>query len=355
MGADEQSYITFTCQCGQVLRTPAEHAGRKGRCKVCGRKMIIPVPAGKREPDIPPNFTGGDLRREQFAEDDLITYPERLLAKSVGPPTDVLRETPSLFHMLGDILRYPISNKTATQIFLSGAILFSPLMWKVVHFTRFLCCLWPIAFFVVISFRLMYFSYLLLVIEKSAEGGQKIPELPVFQTWQENLRDLMKVLAATAIAFLPYLVYAFSVNIEFLGKAWEAAARGQPLTHETFSGVSSSIGMLVLLYAIAAFYMPMVLMALVVTKNFLKAVNPAFILHSIVRMRREYLVAMIIIFLGLRGSLTLFTIIKDVLDVDWFTAFAANLGEPIIEFYVLVVTMHVIGLLYYRNGDKLNW
>jgi hypothetical protein len=355
MAADEQNYITFTCRCGQVLRTPAKHAGRKGRCKVCGRKMIIPVPARPREPDVPPDFTGDYLPGERFAEDDLITYPERPLVKAAGPPTDVLREKPSLFHMLGDILRYPVSNKTAAQIFLSGAILFSPFMWQVVHFTRYICCLWPIALIVVISFRLMYFSYLLLVIEKSAEGSQKIPELPVFQTWQENLTDLVKVLAATAIAFLPYLVYAFSVNIEFLGKAWEAAARGQPLPHESLAGVSSSVGMLVLLYAIAAFYMPMVLMALVVTKNFFKAVNPAFILHSILRMRREYLVAMIIIFLGLRGSLTVFTIVKDVLDVDWFTAFAANLGEPIIEFYVLVVTMHVIGLLYYRNGDKLDW
>jgi hypothetical protein len=140
-----------------------------------------------------------------------------------------------------------------------------------------------------------------------------------------------------------------------IGRLWESAARGEPPEADLMSGASSTLGMLLLLYAIAAFYMPMVLMSLVVTKKFLRAVNPLFIVRSILRIGREYLVAMLIIFLFLRGALTLFTIVKDVLDADWFTSFAANVGEPIIEFYVLVVTMHVIGLLYYRNGDKLCW
>jgi hypothetical protein len=156
------------------------------------------------------------------------------------------------------------------------------------------------------------------------------------------------------VAFSPFLIYAASSNIDLIANMWEASSRGESLGPGSLVG-ASTLGTLVLLYATAAFYMPMVLMALVVTRNFVKAVNPVFILSSIFRVGREYLAAMIIIFLFLRGSLTLFTMLKDILDIDWFTSFAKNLGEPIIEFYVLVVSMHVIGLLYYRNAERLHW
>jgi hypothetical protein len=297
--------------------------------------------------------------QEKFAEDDMMTYPDTPLVKApVAPRVDVLREKPSLLAMLGDILRYPISNKSAFHIFLTGAILFSPLVWKTMEPGRYLPCIGFIInafiFITIVSVRLMYFSYLLLVIQKSAEGSQKIPELPVFQTWEQNLSDLLKVLGASVVAFSPFLIYAASSNIDLIANMWEASSRGESLGPGSLVG-ASTLGTLVLLYATAAFYMPMVLMALVVTRNFVKAVNPVFILSSIFRVGREYLAAMIIIFLFLRGSLTLFTMLKDILDIDWFTSFAKNLGEPIIEFYVLVVSMHVIGLLYYRNAERLHW
>jgi hypothetical protein len=305
--------------------------------------------------------------QEKYSEEDLITYPEIAPVKPPAPPpVDALREKPSLLHMLGDILEYPLSNKQAAQIFLTGAVLFSPLVWKpllILNFIPGYSCVFLLLRYVVtglivivvVSVRLMYFSYLLLVIEKSAEGRRKIPELPVFSTWEENLNDLLKVLGASAIAFSPYLVYSLASNIEFMAHMAESAARGAPPGSEELGGASSTLGMLMLLYAIAAFYMPMVLMTLVVTKNFLKAINPLFIFRSILRIRREYLAAMVIIFLLLRGSLTAFTIVADVLDAGWFTSLAGNVAEPVIEFYALVVTMHVIGLLYYRNGDKLRW
>jgi hypothetical protein len=389
--------ISFTCACGQAITVPADKAGAKGRCKTCGRTVVVPAftevrrtkDEGRREKDEErraKDEEGGEkdemaaaaradylppvMRRdlqEKYSEEDLITYPEIAPVKPPAPPpVDALREKPSLLHMLGDILEYPLSNKQAAQIFLTGAVLFSPLVWKpllILNFIPGYSCVFLLLRYVVtglivivvVSVRLMYFSYLLLVIEKSAEGRRKIPELPVFSTWEENLNDLLKVLGASAIAFSPYLVYSLASNIEFMAHMAESAARGAPPGSEELGGASSTLGMLMLLYAIAAFYMPMVLMTLVVTKNFLKAINPLFIFRSILRIRREYLAAMVIIFLLLRGSLTAFTIVADVLDAGWFTSLAGNVAEPVIEFYALVVTMHVIGLLYYRNGDKLRW
>ena len=98
----------------------------------------------------------------------------------------------------------------------------------------------------------MYFSYLLLIIEKSAKGVRQIPELPLFQTWGENLNDLLKVLAASMVAFSPYLLYAASINIQVFFQIMEAMSRGESLGPDAMGEFSSSLGGLVLLYAIAS-------------------------------------------------------------------------------------------------------
>ena len=387
MNAESDSkFITFSCECGQEMRVRVKYAGAKGRCKICGRKLVVPEPPQRaveppfqaarsaEERSSPDYYTSPFHRRDRegtYSEEDLITHPAEgsIPKKPAGLPRELLAEKKSLFGMLGEILRYPVSDKLSTQIFLAGAILFSPLVWKILVPLRYIPQLLPIPFvaggiafvlaiifiIVIISIRLMYFSYLLLIIEKSSEGSPKIPELPVFQTWQENLADLLKVLGASAIAFAPFLVYAFSTNVEVLARMLEAQARGEAPGADAVGDVFSNLGALGLLYATAAFYMPMVLMTLVVTGSFAKAVNPAHIIRSIFRIRREYLAAMFIILFFLRGSLTVFTVLKDILAFDWFSSMVGYIGEPIIEFYALVVTMHVIGLLYYRNGDKLEW
>ncbi len=367
MSPSDSGHISFACRCGQIMRVPVEKAGAKGRCRACGRKLVVPVPERRHEaeepaiPDYLPPVRPRELE-EKYDEEDLLTCPETPMPERVQAtpgralPVDVLREKPRLLSMLSDILRYPLSDKTAVQIFLTGAILFSPLMWKLMYLGAFLPCVGELIILIlIVSIRLMYFSYLLLIIQKSAEGKRTIPELPVFQSWEENLSDLIRVLGASAIAFSPFLVYALSVNVEFIGRMVEASARGESLGPGALASISSKMGPLLLLYATAAFYMPMVLMILVVTKKFGKAVNPLFVFRSITRIAGEYLAAMFIIFFFLRGSLTLFTIIRDVLDFRWLDVFGQYVGEPVIEFYALVVTMHVIGLLYYRNGERLNW
>jgi hypothetical protein len=300
-----------------------------------------------------------------YSEEDLITYPNLApVRQKPTPPQQEQEAEKSLLGELREILKYPFVNTQAMQIFFSGAFFFSPIVWKIallpMYFplTRF-CCVGYILvgflLFVVISIRLMYFSYLLLIIEKSAEGGREIPELPLFQSWQENLQDLLKVLGVSAIAFSPFLVYALSVNIEVFMRMLEAYSRGESPGSDVLSGTSYNLGVLLLLYALIAFYLPMVFMVLVVTKSFAKAVNPVFIIRSIFKIGREYLMAMLIIFIVLRGSLTLFTILKDLFLVNWFSLLSRYVAEPVITFYVFVVSMHIIGRLYYRNGKKLEW
>ncbi len=356
-------FITFRCECGQRMKVPVARAGSRGRCRACGHRVVVPIPPNSPGPGTvePPEFSYHRRDLEgSFTEADLITYPDRRPAMAPGVAVDEsLEEKKTLLEMRKDILRYPVANKRAVQIFLTGAILFSPLIWRFVNLLGFIPiigCLALILAIIIIPFLwLMYFSYLLLIIEKSAEGNMRIPELPVFTSWQDNFKDLLKVIAVSAIAFAPFLVYSASLNIEIFGRIMEARARGEVPGAEFFTITSAGLSVQMLLYAMTSFYMPMVLLTLVVTKRFGKAVNPVFIFRSIASIWREYLAAMGIIFLFLRLTLTLFTIMNDLLAVDWFSSVVANVAEPIATFYAVVVTMHIIGLLYYRNGNKLQW
>lgn len=368
MAAESDSgFITFSCDCGQPVRVPIETAGAKGFCKACGRKLIVPVQeqpvVESRKPEPPSYHESPHHRRDlegSYSEEDLVTYPERPpIRKQKIPLEEMEEEQKSLIGALGNILKYPVADKQAMQIFLSGAVLFSPLMWLPIKIFRMFLCLglimslfWIVA---VLGIRLMYFSYLLLIIEKSAEGDHKLPDLPVFSTWEENFKDLLKVLGVSAIAFSPYLVYALGVMTQTVAGMLEAQARGETPDFGGMAGISMSLGWLTALYAIATFYMPMVLMVLVVTKSFRKAVNPVFIFRSIFRIAGEYLTAMFIIFLLLRGTLTLLAIFQDVFASEGLATVLKYVGEPIFTFYIFVVSMHIIGLLYYRNGDKLAW
>ncbi|MBI4832205.1 MAG: DUF4013 domain-containing protein [Candidatus Lindowbacteria bacterium] len=359
-------FITFRCECGQTIKAPLERAGAKGRCKACGRPLVVPMPAvshaapredlhSKPQRRVPPVY-----RKDEYSEEDLITHSnEQPIRKEAPAPAPAQTERKGLFGVLGEILRYPFADKLATQIFLSGAVIFSPLVWLPAKPFLRVPCIGVIFFLIVliavISVRLMYFSYMLLIIEQSAAGSRTIPELPVFQSWDQHVADLIKVLGASAVAFSPYLAYAASVNIEVFGRMLEAYSKGAVPGEEVMGDVSSNLVVLVLLYIPAAFYMPMVLMALVMTRRFTKAVNPVFIFRSIAKIWREYLAAMFIVFLFLRGSLTMFTILKDVLASDWFAKVIGYVAEPMLKFYVFVVTMHLIGLLYYRNRKGLEW
>ena len=364
--------VTFSCECGQQMKVPVEQVGAKGFCRACGHRIIVPAPPSrpKRGASIePPEYYSSPYHRRDlegdYTEADLITHPEEQSGEMPPPEIDEhllderFEEKKSLFDLRKEILRYPVANKQATQIFLSGAILFSPLIWefvKILGFIPIFGCLVQIFAIISIPFILvMYFSYLMLIIEKSAEGKMHIPDLPVFTSFGDNFQDLLKFLAVSAIAFSPFLVYSASINIEIFGQMMEARARGEVPGEEFFSIASGGMGMQMLLYVMASFYMPMVLLTLVVTKKFSKAVNPVFIFRSISAIWREYLVAMGIIFILLRLALTIFTILKDLLAVDWFSSLLAYFAEPIVTFYAVVVTMHVIGLLYYRNGRRLQW
>jgi hypothetical protein len=96
--------IEVTCGCGKVLKAPAAFAGKKGRCKACGAKLLIPDPtplaatqlgnvwsppapvaAGNGSDDVALAEIAAAVRPE---DDDLLSpLPPRVDAKAAGPTT----------------------------------------------------------------------------------------------------------------------------------------------------------------------------------------------------------------------------------------------------------------------------
>lgn len=62
--------IELVCECGTVLHVPESAAGRQGRCKVCGRQMMVPTAeelTRKRERELDPRFARGSSIGQQAA------------------------------------------------------------------------------------------------------------------------------------------------------------------------------------------------------------------------------------------------------------------------------------------------
>lgn len=364
-------FIRFDCECGQMIKVPAEQIGAVGSCRACGEEVIVPIPPSRPTRSAafenPDQHTSPHHRRDlegSYSEADLITYPDaeplveplsEPLAEPAAMPHDQDEPQEGLLEMRAEILMYPFVDKRAQQIFFTGVFIFSPMIWWLMIPARFIPLIGILIgifmFLTIVSLRLMYFSYLLLVIEKSAEGNTRIPELPVFTSWKEDARNLLKVIGVSVIAFSPYLLYGTAVNMQI----YMAGSSGAASVFSIFDVASAGLGVQMFLYATAAFYMPMVLMALVVTGSFARAVNPVFIFRSIWRVRREYLTAMALISVLLSGALALLAIIKGVLADAVFAYVAGHVLAPTVTFYAIIITMHVMGLLYYRNGRELKW
>ncbi len=57
-----QALIRFTCSCGKRFVAPAGTSGRKGKCKKCGKLLVVPdaesesAPVESAAPETPPSF-----------------------------------------------------------------------------------------------------------------------------------------------------------------------------------------------------------------------------------------------------------------------------------------------------------
>jgi len=165
----------------------------------------------------------------------------------------------------------------------------------------------------------MFLAYGMVIIQTTAEGGNKAPQWPDVGTVGEIARP---VLLASATAF-----------VSFAPSGW-AAAEGHG-------------GLAVALLLAGALYAPMAWIAASVSGNFL-AITPITVLPLLFKVNASYWIAcgvlLPIAVLGQLGMGALDAVMHPLLSGPIVTA---------VFFYLVMVEMRILGLVWYHNRDEL--
>ena len=226
------------------------------------------------------------------------------------------------------------------------------------------------------------YAYFAKVCRTSAMGRESPPDWPGMQDSGNALYFIVVKLLSIAPALL-YLIFVPGLGI-FLGLQGQNAEEDEPEDRETAAykelakdrdlpvGMRNAakkmvearkppklgrqvdlpvllghIGVALVLYAVGSFCLPMALLAMLLHRSF-EVLNPAFVLYSILRVPREYLLAY--------GVL----IVTDA--VGFFAgqycetiAFVGPLFGAAIWLYLMMSQMYVLGRLYHLNQKRLAW
>jgi hypothetical protein len=179
------------------------------------------------------------------------------------------------------------------------------------------------------------FSYQLRIIGESAQGNEIMPDWPDFTGYSDVIRPFLQSLFIALACFAPSL----AAVIFFHDQDWGRAVA-------------------ITLFFLGAAYLPMALLAVAMFDT-LEALNPMFIVPSMLVVFREYLVALAVL-LGTLASNVVMNVLLDLISPRGMgerLALLAVLGmvSGFIGMYCLVVEMRVLGLLYRSNKDALGW
>lgn len=344
------SVIRFHCKnCGQKIRVPKIHAGKKGKCPKCKNIVFVPKvedtksvtsqikPGASKigskgsilDPnlfDIPMGHPTAQGSVSDEALEGLQKLQEGLGIRKVEPEPVPERKLPWLI----DIFLYPASKPGLTIL---GIIIGIPLLFKLIvkllgAFTLafppmlvFLALFAIIGFIVDILLTLYMYWYICECIRDSAAGGIRAPEtISTTPGLGDMLLQLIRILACLVFFAAPVLIYAhYAHKADFI--FW-------------------------LLLACAVLFFPMGLLAVVMFDS-ISGLNPILLIGSIFSTFFQYC-GLVLLFYGL-GVLSVK--IMSILRQSWVLAYISS----ILFIYLLMVTAHLLGRFYWRYQERLNW
>ncbi|MBA7626564.1 hypothetical protein ES703_34016 [subsurface metagenome] len=362
--------IKFRCKnCGQKIRVPKIHAGKKGKCPKCKNVVVVPtlreVPAKSTKPvRFTCSMCEGEIKVPASSRGQLIECPqcgcyvevpsEEILPEKTEASIEPGREDEVSDKSLGeqqleegteeeeeteptgkrklpwpiDILLYPTSIPGLITI---GIIVLIQLLARLLQF----CCLGWIMNVIISLYMYWYFCE---CIRDSAAGGLRAPET-------------ISSMAALGQMLWQYL-RLFACYIFFLAPA--TFYRGW--TYYTNNEINGVIFWSLLTYGV--FFFPMGLLAVVMFDS-VRGLNPILIIRSIVSTFLPYcgLVALfyglaVLFVVGIIGSLSAVTGLTgdSLLSALLFIVFM-RAGFV----WLLLVTGHLLGRFYWRYQEKLYW
>jgi hypothetical protein len=167
-------------------------------------------------------------------------------------------------------------------------------------------------------------AFMQKIIATSAHGDDVLPSWPDFsELWADIVLPLLQVLGTFLICFGPSLFCR-----PFLPPEWKWLA--------------------VLFFLFGCFYFPMALLA-VTMKGTLEAINPVFVIGSILRIPLDYLMACGVMALAFGAH----TAGESLLPFLPFLL--RSLTANFLALYFLIVEMAILGLLFRVNRERLGW
>ncbi len=227
---------------------------------------------------------------------------------------------------LPGIFSYPLTG-TGKFILIIGALFFGILSWLAHILVIVPIYGWLFALFVGVFIGGMLSSYVMKIINRTANGDNEPPDWPeVSEPWADIVNPFFQVLGVIVICFFPSLFFFFMF-----------VKHGYGL-----------VPIFWLLFLPGLLYLPMSLIAMSMFQT-LTSLNPFLILRSIIKIPLDYFIACIVLLLivGLR-------IITDKIFVGTIP-FLGGLLAYLLFLYFLMLEARILGLIYYSNKNKLNW
>ena len=361
-----ESVIKFRCKnCGQKIRVPEIHAGKKGKCPKCKSIVVVPKTESASQvasqaqpsfPEITPKVFGPDPRlfdmpqemkaanqasSQQLVPDTTLEDTQRLReAMTIGSIKSEPRPERKLPWFI-DILLYPTNKAGLTMIgiivgvpFLFGLV-FALIAFLTMIFPPFLI-LWPIfsilGLIIGLLFGMYLYWYLCECVRDSADGGIRAPET-VGQTpgLGELISQSLETIACLAFFALPVFVY-FLHTRRIDGVFWALMTFG-------------------------IFLFPMGLIAVIMFDS-IRGLNPVIIIGSILSAFFPYLGLILLIAalaFTIRFLAPMLALMLSGGSIIAIIGITVIYGSGIANFYFMMVIAHLLGRFYYQYQEKLNW
>jgi len=329
--------IKFSCKnCGQRIKVPDEHAGKKGKCPKCKTVVVVPEIDNDiffKSPDSqadntqdtpkPPQLEFEKPPPAQTSSEEVSADPfsaaanEHLLkhrVEEIPPPKRRLV-------WFIDIWLYPLNLAGVVHLICLWLLvfLFCPLVMAILALGIEYV---PIVYTLPIAYVLYYFTE---CIRDSATGNFRTPDFwmrPNEGKW-DFISQLLIVLGCIAICFCPASVYYI---------------------------VTERTDLIYWLFmACGGFFFPMVLLAVVLFDSY-NALNPILIIGSIFRTFFPYC-GMVLLFYS--GALLLIKIDSRFYSFRLLPAVAFI--SRVLQLYLVFVAVGLLGRFYWKYQEKLNW
>lgn len=258
----------------------------------------------------------------------------RTAAEAIAALTPTTHEEPSFYSRIPGAFVYPFK-KSGIILLILATVLFtvldflssasSPSISGRVRVTRFSLLI------TVISLGYL-FAYMQKVIAHSAQGEDEMPDFPDITEWWSDILQ-------------PFLFFAGTLLVSLLPAIAILVSMGQ----------NEMVGLgLFPALAFGAFYLPMALLAVAVTDNFL-GLSPHVVVPSILRTFVPYCVTFVLLVVLVTVRVAGGLAVREVPVEQVPLKILATVVMEFFSLYLLMVEMRILGLLFRSYRSRLGW